>query len=101
MVAIPCTCSTCKRHAWPSLLLGCCNVHLRRDVAYRGFWLVPWLEAKPASEQRAVVEKTVKLLADKVMDPPVGKVFPLADFAAAVEESQQTGRIGKVLLKMD
>jgi NADPH:quinone reductase-like Zn-dependent oxidoreductase len=76
-------------------------VHLRRDVAYRGFWLVPWLEAKPASEQRAVVEKTVKLLADKVMDPPVGKVFPLADFAAAVEESQQTGRIGKVLLKMD
>jgi hypothetical protein len=29
-----------------------------------------------------------------------GKVFPLGDFAAAVAESQQVGRLGKVLLKL-
>lgn len=31
---------------------------------------------------------------------PTGKVFPLGEFAAAVAESQQVGRLGKVLLKL-
>lgn len=31
---------------------------------------------------------------------PAGKVFPLSEFAAAVAESQQVGRLGKVLLKL-
>jgi hypothetical protein len=31
---------------------------------------------------------------------PAGKVFPLGEFAAAVAESQQVGRLGKVLLKL-
>lgn len=44
-----------------------------RDVSYRGFWLVPWLFAKPEAERQAVVQKTLKLMEDKVMDPPIGK----------------------------
>lgn len=33
-------------------------------------------------------------------DMPPGKIFPLSEWAAAVAESQQVGRLGKVLLKL-
>jgi NADPH:quinone reductase-like Zn-dependent oxidoreductase len=73
---------------------------LFRDVAYRGFWFVPWLFGKPEAERQAIIQKTLQLMLDKVLDPPIGKVFPLKDFAAAVAESQKVGRLGKVLLKL-
>lgn len=44
-----------------------------RDVAYRGFWFFPWLFAKPEPERQAVIQKTLKLMEDKVMDPPIGE----------------------------
>jgi NADPH:quinone reductase-like Zn-dependent oxidoreductase len=74
---------------------------LFRDVAYRGFWFFPWLESKSPQEQKAVVQKTLQLMAEGIMDPPIGSVFPLCEFAEAIKESLKVGRIGKVLLKCD
>jgi hypothetical protein len=44
-----------------------------RDVGYRGFWFFPWLESKSPEQQQAVVAKTLKLMADGTMSPPVGE----------------------------
>lgn len=73
---------------------------LFRDVSYRGFWFFPWMFGKPEAERQAVIQKTLKLMEEKVLDPPIGQVFPLSEFAAAVAESQKVGRLGKVLLKL-
>lgn len=43
-----------------------------RDVAYRGFWFFPWLEAKTPKDRAAVVQKTLKLMGEGIMTPPVG-----------------------------
>lgn len=44
-----------------------------RDVAYRGFWLVPWLDSKSPQDQQAVVQKTLDLMAQGIMSPPIGE----------------------------
>lgn len=44
-----------------------------RDVGYRGFWFFPWLESKSQEQQQAVVAKTLRLMADGTMAPPVGE----------------------------
>jgi hypothetical protein len=49
-----------------------------RDVGYRGFWFFPWLESKSQQEQQAVVAKTLKLMADGTMSPPVGECWAAA-----------------------
>lgn len=72
---------------------------LFRDVAYRGFWLVPWLASKTPAERQAVYDETLKLMADGTLAPAVGEQFAAAEFAAAVAASNAVGRIGKVLLK--
>eukprot|EP00878_Enallax_costatus_P001707 GHUV01001862.1.p1 GENE.GHUV01001862.1~~GHUV01001862.1.p1 ORF type:complete len:339 (+),score=112.89 GHUV01001862.1:212-1228(+) len=74
---------------------------LFRDVAYRGFWFFPWLESKSPQDRKAVVQKTLQLMGEGIMSPPVGKVFPLSQFSDAIKESLQVGRLGKVLLKCD
>ncbi|KAF6263151.1 hypothetical protein COO60DRAFT_1293128 [Scenedesmus sp. NREL 46B-D3] len=51
---------------------------LFRDVSYRGFWFFPWLESKSQQEQQAVVAKTLKLMADGTMSPPVGEHWAAA-----------------------
>jgi NADPH:quinone reductase-like Zn-dependent oxidoreductase len=71
-----------------------------RDVSYRGFWLVPWLEGKSAAEQQAVVSKVLQLMEGGVLAPAVGKTFPLRQWKEAVAESQVVGRVGKVLLRL-
>jgi hypothetical protein len=42
-------------------------------VAYRGFWFVPWLFGKPEAERQAIIQKTLQLMLDKVLDPPIGE----------------------------
>jgi hypothetical protein len=49
-----------------------------RDVGYRGFWFFPWLESKSQQERQAVVAKTLKLMADGTMSPPVGEYWAAA-----------------------
>lgn len=44
-----------------------------RDVSYRGFWFVPWLFGKPEAERQAVIQKTLQLMQEKVLDPPIGE----------------------------
>lgn len=44
-----------------------------RDVSYRGFWFFPWLESKSPQEKKSVVQKTLQLMAEGIMDPPIGE----------------------------
>lgn len=44
-----------------------------RDVSYRGFWFAPWLFGKPEAERQAVIQKTLQLMEQKVLDPPIGE----------------------------
>lgn len=54
------------------LLLVSVLVLVCRDVGYRGYWFFPWLESKSPADKQAVIDKTIKLMADGVMSPPVG-----------------------------
>lgn len=71
-----------------------------RDIQYRGFWLVPWLESKQPEERAAVVQRTLDLMEDGTLAPAIGQTFPLSAFKDAVAASQEVGRIGKVLLRL-
>jgi len=44
-------------------------------VSYRGFWFSKWLNAKPAADRKAVIDKTLKLMADGVLAPEVGECY--------------------------
>eukprot|EP00775_Hariotina_reticulata_P004253 gene4253-4504_t len=72
---------------------------LFRHVSYKGFWFSKWLYAKPIVDRKAVIDKTLRLMADGVLAPEIGTKFPLSDWQAAVKESQVVGRVGKVLLR--
>eukprot|EP00897_Mesotaenium_endlicherianum_P004601 jgi/Mesen1/4169/ME000219S03298 len=74
---------------------------LFRGVTMRGFYLYRWLEGKfptPEKLREFGEQHMMQLLAKGVMKPPVGPVFKLEDFKAAVQESQKSGQKGKVLL---
>ena len=73
---------------------------LFRDVRLRGFWLSPWLDAKPAEDVKRVVSEVWGMYGAGLLrsaDEGV-KTYPLSEFAAAVAESQRAARGGKVYL---
>lgn len=74
---------------------------LFNQVTYGGFWLEPWLASMSAEGQADVMKRTMAALEGGVMKPEVGKVYDLADYKAAVEESLKVARGGKVLLKLN
>ena len=46
-----------------------------------------------------MLEEIMGMVADKVIDPLIGKSYDLTQVAEAVKEAQRQGRGGKVLLK--
>eukprot|EP00877_Chromochloris_zofingiensis_P013456 jgi/Chrzof1/8364/Cz03g07200.t1 len=70
-----------------------------RGLRYEGFWLEPYLANKDDAGRAAVITKIIALMQSGIMVPPVGKTFPLTDFAAAIEESTKEAKGGKVFLK--
>lgn len=74
---------------------------LFRGVSYGGFWLEPWLKSMTKDARSAVMARTMDALASGVMRPETGKVFGLAEYRAAVEESLKVARGGKVLLRLN
>ena len=65
----------------------------------KGFWLVPWLEGKPAAERERVLNDVMSLLADQVIVPYCGTIFPLEKAVEAVAAATAAARGGKVLLE--
>lgn len=70
-------------------------------VTYQGFWLEPWLKSLSEEHQADVMKRTMDALEEGVMTPDIGKVFPLAQYKEAVEESLRVARGGKVLLSLE
>ena len=64
----------------------------------RGFGLGSWVQSL-GDRKQAVLEEIMGMVADKVIDPLIGKSYDLTQVAEAVKEAQRQGRGGKVLLK--
>ncbi|KAK9846137.1 hypothetical protein WJX84_004905 [Apatococcus fuscideae] len=63
-----------------------------------GFLLGVWLGSLGTLKQ-AVLNEVMTMLADKVIEPLSGDVYPLKDVAKAVMDSQKAGRGGKLFLQ--
>lgn len=50
------------------------------------------------AKRKETVDAVFPLLQQKIIEPLVGKTFPLKDFKEAIIEAQKPGRVGKVLL---
>jgi NADPH2:quinone reductase len=62
-----------------------------RSLAYRGRHL-------PVAEA-AAREKILELFAAGVLSPPIGRVYPLKDYVAAMEAAKSGNILGRVLLR--
>lgn len=71
---------------------------LFRGVTYKGWWMLPWLEAQTAERKKAINDEIFAYMLDKTLVPNSGETFPLEKIVEAVAKSQQVGRGGKVLL---
>jgi NADPH:quinone reductase-like Zn-dependent oxidoreductase len=69
-----------------------------KDVTLRGFWLVHSMNRASREEQRALMARLAKLVADGVLHAPVEGTFPLENIKEAMTRAMEGGRQGKVLL---
>ncbi|EFJ44532.1 hypothetical protein VOLCADRAFT_106376 [Volvox carteri f. nagariensis] len=72
---------------------------LFRGVALKGFWLVPWLAAKPAEEQRRVLTDVLEHMRSGLLPPMKTDVRPLEEAAAALRDQAIEGRPAKIVLR--
>ncbi|GLC36080.1 hypothetical protein PLESTF_000559700 [Pleodorina starrii] len=72
---------------------------LFRQVALKGFWLVPWLASKSAEEQRAVLAEVLEHMRSGLLPPMKTDVRPLEQAAAALRDQATVGRTSKIVLQ--
>ncbi|GIL55798.1 hypothetical protein Vafri_11325 [Volvox africanus] len=72
---------------------------LFRLVALKGFWLVPWLDAKPAEEQRGVLATVLEHMRTGLLPPMKVDARPLEEAAAALRDQAIEGRPAKIVLR--
>ncbi|MEO7521468.1 MAG: zinc-binding dehydrogenase, partial [Gemmatimonas sp.] len=65
----------------------------------RGFWLMSWFQSRTAEGLQHAFGAIITMLAEGRLAPPIEAEYDLADFRAAIEHSQRSGRHGKVLLR--
>jgi NADPH:quinone reductase-like Zn-dependent oxidoreductase len=65
-----------------------------------GFWLSEWVSAQRLWRLMWLFWRIGKLIRAGVLTSEVGKSFPLTDIHTAIRQAAQTGRQGKVLLRM-
>ena len=70
------------------------------NATVSGFWLANWMEACSLPRKLKLVKQLTKLIAEGVLDTQVGQVFPLEKVSEAVQAAEQSGRAGKVLLRI-
>ncbi len=69
-----------------------------RTLTIRGFWLTDWKIRTPKNERDAIINALLDAMCKGQITPPVEAILPLADFQAAIERADGSGRSGKVLL---
>lgn len=67
----------------------------------QGFWLARWMERRKLLGKLKLVRRITQLMRDGVLVSDIGELFPLERITDAVRQSEQVGRGGKVLLRID
>ena len=70
-------------------------------ASVEGFWLTNYLDGLGLLGKLRLIKKVGKLVASGVLASEVGESFALKEVQAAVAASEQKGRVGKVLLRID
>lgn len=70
------------------------------NQSIEGFWLSRWVKQQGVLTMLRLFRKINKRLQDGTLTTEAGKAFPLDDIKAAVQEAEQAGRQGKVLLRI-
>jgi trans-2-enoyl-CoA reductase len=71
-----------------------------KNLELRGCWITRWIEQAAHHEIHDLLRPLVELMREGKLLVPVQKVFPVADFKAALAEAAAEGRDGKVILKL-
>jgi len=71
-----------------------------QDQRWRGFWITKWYEEATAETRAAMFAKLFALAAAGTIHSPIDAIFPLEDVTGAIARAQQSGRAGKVLLRI-
>lgn len=72
-----------------------------KRIELHGLWVTKWLKEDTMEHVHATYRELADLVVAGKLIQPVDSVFPLEDFALAVERASESGRNGKVLLKME
>jgi NADPH:quinone reductase-like Zn-dependent oxidoreductase len=62
------------------------------------FWLGYWLPRLDETARRQLVQETVTLMREGILETSIGRKFPLDEIGTAVTQAELVGRQGKVLL---
>jgi len=75
------------------------GVFIFNELVLRGFWMTAWMARADDAARMSALKRILELALAGELPLPVGGVYPLADFMAALAEAQRAGRAGKVLLR--
>jgi trans-2-enoyl-CoA reductase len=71
-----------------------------KDLEFRGCWITRWIEEASHPEIHHVLSPLTELMRQGALKMPVQKVFPIAEYKAAMAEAAREGRHGKVILAL-
>lgn len=69
-----------------------------RDITLRGFWFTHWFETASFAERSIVYREIGRLIADRVIEVQVERVYPMEKVKEALLHAAKDGRSGKILL---
>jgi mitochondrial enoyl-[acyl-carrier protein] reductase / trans-2-enoyl-CoA reductase len=72
-----------------------------KNLQLRGLWITRWLEQAGQDALFDVLHPLVELIANGKLHTPVDAVYPMSEYKAAMARAKDSGRSGKVLLKLD
>ncbi|MCI5056526.1 MAG: zinc-dependent alcohol dehydrogenase family protein [Flavobacteriales bacterium] len=65
-----------------------------------GFFVTNWLSDKSLLKKLGIIKRVGKLISEGVLNSEVGKIYPFEDYLKAIEDVNNPGNKGKVLLKI-
>jgi trans-2-enoyl-CoA reductase len=71
-----------------------------KDLEIRGCWITLWIEQAAHHEIHDMLHPLAELMRQGALKLPVQKVYPLAEYRAAVTEAAGEGRNGKIILAL-
>lgn len=69
-----------------------------KNLKVEGFWLTTWMESLNAEERNTAFKTVFGMLLSQQMKVDVDAVFPLEQFAEALQAYETSGRNGKIIL---